>query len=481
MKRELTWVDDEKRKAGGRWRKKYRGELFWFSDIEGKSDRAGYKRAIEAFKIWRAEIDLQKEQNKPHQVEYNEAIGLRKDMLAWLATEQDPDPIRVRLLAELKTLEAEFAKPKPRPITEIGFPSDPISRTVMSMEDILIWLSRLESLRLHQRWTRQSATDNTLDGHIGDFLAMQLTRARSGQIKVSTYRGYKERTEYFRRWLQDNSRSEITSKVVTAYNNHLLMLIGKGDITEQYGASLFSQARSVIRWLWRHGACELPNNLDDPLLTIQVTLKEIAPFEKDELQVIWENASERTKLYALLMLNCGMLPTDIADLRSSEYDGRKITRRRTKTGKRTTSGRGKNVPVVSWLLWDETRQLLDKHRTHGEEFLLLNADGGKLVRNVIKDDGEVSSVDNIDCAWDRLVVKMKKRGVIVRPLANLRKTGPCKLEEHSDFGRYAQFFLGQAPDSMTESRYAKPSPEIFDRAMSWLGEQFGFPITHSDE
>lgn len=65
MKKELTWVDDTKRKAGGRWRKKYRGESFWFSDIEGKSDRAGYRRAIDAFKIWRAEIDLQKEQNKP--------------------------------------------------------------------------------------------------------------------------------------------------------------------------------------------------------------------------------------------------------------------------------------------------------------------------------------------------------------------------------------------------------------------------------
>ena len=474
MKKELTWVADEKRKSGGRWRKKHRGETFWFSDIEGKSDRAGYKRAIEAFKIWRAKIDLQKQQNKPHQDDYNEAIGLRKDMLAWLATEQDPDPIRVRLLAEVKTLEAEFAKPKPRPLTETGIILDPIHRSVMSMEDVMAWLERLDSLRQHQRWTRNSATDNTLDGHIGDFLAMQLTRARSGQIKVTTYKGYKERTGYFRRWLQDNSRTEITAKAVTAYNNHLLMLIGKGDITEQHGASLFSQARSVIRWLWRHGACELPNNLDDSLLTIQVTLKEIAPFTNDELQVIWTNASERTKLYALLMLNCGMLPTDIAELRASEYDGQKITRRRTKTGKRTTSGRGKNVPVVSWKLWDETRRLLDKHRTHGEEFLLHNEDGGKLVRNVIKDDGEVSSVDNIDCAWDRLVVKMKKKGVIVRPLANLRKTGPSKLEEHSDFGRYAQFFLGQAPDSMTESRYAKPSQDVFDRALTWLGQQFGF-------
>ena len=120
-------------------------------------DPAKITQAVEAFKKWRAEIDLQKEQNKPHQDDYTEAIRLRKDMLAWLATEQDPDPIRVRLLAELKTLETEFAKPKPRPITETGILLDPIHRSLMSMEEMMIWLERLDSLRKHQRWTRNEA------------------------------------------------------------------------------------------------------------------------------------------------------------------------------------------------------------------------------------------------------------------------------------------------------------------------------------
>lgn len=474
MKIKLTWQADAKRRAGGRWRKKYKGAVFFFADIAGKSDREGYKRAVEAFKQFRAEIDLKREQNKPHQDDYQQAIGLRQEMLTWLATEQDPDPIRTRLLEEVKLLEAEFAKPKPRPITETGILLDPIHRSVMPMEDMMSWLERLESLRQHQRWTRSQASANTLDGHIGEYIALQKKRAESKQIKIRTYKAYQERTEYFRKWLRDDSRNEITARVVTAYHSHLLDLIAKGDMAEQYGASLFSQARTVIRWLWRHGACELPNNLDDALLSIQVTLKEIVPFTKDELQVIWDNASERTRLYALLMLNCGMLPSDIAELRAAEYDGHRITRRRTKTGKQTTTGRGRNVPLVSWLLWDETRRLLDKHRINGQGFLLLNEKGGQLLRSTIRSDGTVGFVNNIDSAWDRLVKKMKKKGVVVRPLANLRKTGPSKLEEHSEYGRYAQYFLGQAPDSMTESRYAKPSPEVFDRAVTWLGKQFGF-------
>lgn len=190
MKIELTWAADDKRRAGGRWRKKYRGEIFFYSEIEGKSDREGKRQAIEAFKVWRAQIDLKNEKEKPNQDEYTEAIRMRKDMLEWLAVEQDPDPIRHRLLSELKTIEAEFAKPKPRPISAIGLTCDPIPRAIMNMGEILVWMSRLESLREHHRWLRSQMAGSTLDEHIGEYLAVQLRRAKSGQIKIRTYKTY---------------------------------------------------------------------------------------------------------------------------------------------------------------------------------------------------------------------------------------------------------------------------------------------------
>ena len=128
--------------------------------------------------------------------------------------------------------------------------------------------------------------------------------------------------------------------------------------------------------------------------------------------------------------------------------------------------------MVSWLLWDTTKQLLDKHKSNDKQWLLTNENGGQLVVSKLRIDGKVGISNNVDSAWDRLTVKMKKKGVTVRPLEQLRKTGSSKLEEHRDYGRYSQFFLGQAPSSVAEQRYAQPSQIVFNQAMAWLGQQF---------
>ena len=91
----------------------------------------------------------------------------------------------------------------------------------------------------------KQATDNTLVGHIGEFLAVQLGRAKSGRIEVRTYKSYLERGEFFRKWLREASRNEIAARVATAYRSHLLGRIAKAEMSEQYGASPFSQARVV--------------------------------------------------------------------------------------------------------------------------------------------------------------------------------------------------------------------------------------------
>jgi hypothetical protein len=57
-------------------------------------------------------------------------------------------------------------------------------------------------------------------------------------------------------------------------------------------------------------------------------------------------------------------------------------------------------------------------------------------------------------------------------LKNLRKTARNKLENHEEFARYAQAFLQQAPRSVDEKWYRKPSQEAFDRALIWLRQQF---------
>ena len=66
--------------------------------------------------------------------------------------------------------------------------------------------------------------------------------------------------------------------------------------------------------------------------------------------------SDKTKLYLLLMLNCGMYQNDIAELLDEEVNWKNgtITRARSKT-------RDRNGPVVTYKLWPETFALLKKH------------------------------------------------------------------------------------------------------------------------
>lgn len=78
-------------------------------------------------------------------------------------------------------------------------------------------------------------------------------------------------------------------------------------------------------------------------------------------------AVDRTKLYILLMLNCGMTQKDISDLRVEEVDWQegRIIRKRSKTSKH------ENVPTVSYLLWQETFRLLRQERNPESKGLVL--------------------------------------------------------------------------------------------------------------
>lgn len=468
-KNELYWADDATRKHGGRWKKKYRGKPFHSSQ---PNSRAGKALAFQEFLTWKSKVDEGFLRDKPHKDEYEYAISLRVDMLTWLSIAQDPDPIKTRLLSEVKILEQEFSKQKPKPIIETGVFLDPINRTEMgSYGEMMIWLERLESLRFHKQATFDVATDNTLQQQIDAYINMQRSRAASGQIEMKTFKALQERTEHFKDWLRINNRTQINSAVVRDYRGSILNDIGKDNISEQWGSNLAKASNSVILYLARNELCLRPENLNDPLLRIKVEDKEVVPYSDEELQVVWDNASERTKLYALLMLNCGMLPSDIADLKQKEFNGSHITRRRKKTGKQY-AGKQNKVPMVSWLLWDSTKELLDKHKSNNPEWLLVNENGSQIVTSKIRKDGKIGVVSNVTSAWDRLKNKMAKKGVIVRPLEQLRKTGASKLEQHKEYGRYSQFFLGQAASSVSEKRYAPPSQDLFNEAMLWLGEQF---------
>lgn len=464
---DLTW--DSKNR---RWRKFYNGQRYVISarQLDAPETKEGSYQAANAW--WskkKAEIDLADAAAKPHRKEYEDALQVRQDMLGWIRLEADEDgdhhDLADRLRREIRQLEADFQKDEPPAIETLGgFARLPISTATPLYEE---WLGRIESVREHRKWSK-IATDptGTVAARVDDYLARRRAEAESGQIKTTTYMAIRDRLPHLKNYCGETDASKIDERTLSGYHQHLLARVGDEELSPQYAAHLLSSAKTFVRHLWRERVLEhLPRNLD--VLRITVAAREIPTFDLAELAKILDFASERTRLYLMLMMNCGMYQSDIASLKPSQIDwtGGRITRKRTK------SEAQQNAPKVSYLLWDETFRLLKAHGKQDGPLALTNENGAPLYRRPVNGDGSVGLTDNIKKAYERVCKKLKFR---TTPLMHLRKTSPSLLEKHDSFGRYAQYFLGQAPQGVTERRYARPNPDQFDRAVRWLGLQYGY-------
>jgi len=73
-KTKLTW--DE---AASRWKKIYKGRVWYGKRGVKKSDGTAYRQALADFERWRGGIDLQVV--KPNTEQYEQAIGIREEMV----------------------------------------------------------------------------------------------------------------------------------------------------------------------------------------------------------------------------------------------------------------------------------------------------------------------------------------------------------------------------------------------------------------
>ena len=123
--------------------------------------------------------------------------------------------------------------------------------------------------------------------------------------------------------------------------------------------------------------------------------------------------------------------------------------------------------MVCYKLWPQTFELLKKYRS-GTERVLLTESGKAYVRKELV-SGKLVKADNIASNYTHLKKRLKFR----KPLKLLRKTAATLLESHPNYGRFTSFFLGHAPQSVKDRHYAQPSHELFDEAITWLGQQLG--------
>ena len=324
----------------------------------------------------------------------------------------------------------------------------------------LVWQDRFSRLGAQQGVTVAQTIDQ--------FLESQKRASDAGQIGQATYSLMTFKIRPFKQFAGSMLVKDVDAKTLAGFHAHLLEQITHETYSTIYADGLMKVAKHIIKWAYVQGIIpELPRTmLDRSAYTITVDDPEIKTLSVELVNTILEHLSPRFQLYILLMMNCGFTQKDVANLTWKQVDleAGTICRKRTKTARR------KRVPKVQFTLWPRTLELLRQFQAPpASPWVLLNTNGQQLVRKYYNAKGKLSEVDNIKKTFGRIMAAKK----IEATLKNFRSTSSSLLEEHLKFGRYAQYFLGQAPRTVADKHYVKPSQTNFDRALLWLGRCYG--------
>jgi integrase len=466
----MTWSKSQKR-----WLKKYRGRMYSVSPRQLETPRSRQSSRQAANEWWlrkRTQIDAQALPEHPeHLVNYyDHAIENHSRFAQWhrlfgnAKVAEKSERHAESLQQALKTLHPPFPLGR--------WEEDPLWEAWRDETGFAMWQERFRQLHRAER-QEHIAPENTVRAHIDDHLNDRKAAQRQGKIRSGTYQTYFHRLNVFKDWVEPGAPLEdLNEQLLRKYYHYLVGQVAGDEMSASYASACLGVAKKFIRSRWELRLIELPRNLGSRDLVISVDLQEPEIFDPEEMRRLLDAASDRMRLFILLALNCGMYSVDIGSLRPEEVDWNvgRIARKRTKT-----KGRSKKVPTVNYRLWNETFRLLRGHRSDSSELVLTNEDGGPLWwEGESARTGKYTRNDNVKTLffrlWEELEVPQEER----KPFKTWRKTGSTKLEEHDVYGRYTEYYLGEAPSSITRKHYVVPSGEQFDKALRWLGRQFGF-------
>lgn len=457
--------------------------------------RKAYEAAVAAWEALKVKIDA--EAPRPHERQYEEAIDQWEQVLAWSNRYGDREYAELAA-KKLEALRRRFLTPHLTPLArEDWFEAvfDPPGwAKMLGLEELLetppldeplvliapgsehvaeldgspkriareIWHDRLETQK-----RKAAPEEDSLQAYIQKYLEKKETQASAGEISIGRCYALKLHLMHFQDWLgKDTAVKEINGEVLENYYTYLLKKATSKTWSKTTSRHYLNTVKSFVRWLWHSEAIpSLPRVLDgkSQALTITKPASRIVVFSKEEVTGLLAAASDRTKLYILMMLNCGMTQKDIADLAVSEVDWKegRIIRKRSKTAD------CENVPTVNYKLWPETFRLLQQERASDSQTLvLLNSNGSPLWSEEIGSGGKYQKTDNIKNAFDRL----RK---VEKPLKSLKKTSASLLRDSGTFSSLEGLFLGHAPQSMSDKHYAQVPQRLLDQAVEWLGQQYG--------
>lgn len=428
-KLELTWA-----KAQRRWKKYYKGKVYYFKHGNGKSDLEGYRAALADWQAKKAELDGAAEAIEPDLSQFE--AGKRR--VYW-------DNVRVGM---------QWAKA----FDEMRGTDDP-DKAASVIDDLQSMLDSGKLPPVPSSAPLADDAENNIEVNAKRFLALKKADVSRGRLEV-----LRASLNHFLDFIgRDQTIQAITSVAVEEFYVGQRSLVDSERISSSTGRDRLAAAKAFVNWLDEHEKIRAPRNLGR--FNIPKTVREVETVPLADLKAMLASATNVTKLYLLLSLNCGMQQRDIALLKQSQVDWKqgRIIRKRVKTASY------KNVPKVNYRLWEETFTLLKEQRAKNSELVLLNEKGGSLLTEKDSDDGRYQKNDNIKTAYSRLCRKLNLR----YPFKLLRKTAASELASSAEFARFAQYFLGHAPSNVADASYVKQSQEEFDKALRWLGKRFG--------
>ena len=441
---ELTKMPGDDR-ATQRWRKIYKGKTFYFL--------GDYDTAVAQWHKKQTELETKQEEQQTDY--YRRQWEKVRDWYAAHGKADDAD----RIADQLKSWDDRSLELAWQGMTDGGR---------------AVWAERLKK-------DEPANTPKTIHQAVESFLARALVRVQSGAYAALYYDSLQRTLNHFADFAGRRvAVASINGHTLESYHTELMRKMEK-DWSPDYAASFLRIVKIFVGWCYDTELLEsLPRNMrrGNTTLSIDRGHKKKPVFTNEEVKSLLDNASERTQLYLLLMMNCGYTQIDIASLHPEQVDwtAGRITRKRTKTENR------ESVPEVSYPLWSRTFELLKKFGHRKGDRVLTNEKGGVLKVDLLRGEKpKYHKIDNIASSYARVVKKLTKKKdgkpaplKSAKPIKAFRKTSPSRLED-SEFNSCARWFGGWSPKSVADKHYIRPPQELFDRAVRWLAKKAAQP------
>ncbi|MCA8993694.1 MAG: tyrosine-type recombinase/integrase [Planctomycetaceae bacterium] len=508
----LTWQPGKDGREG-RWRKKYKNKVYYYPGGSGKYDRAAYDAAYAAWESDKSRIDATAP--RAHQVSYEEAISEWEQVLAWsnrhghldmaaIAYEKLQDLRRKLEAPKLTALRASEWFADQIKFPTIQLPEDLMEQVAADLADGNVQFRTLPNLtpakaaelaaeidgspqriveeqwkdRLRQQERRTALQDASLNTHVEEYVRQKEQKVEVGELSAGRAYAIRLHLMYFRDWLgKDTGVAEIDGSTLLKYQTHLLANLKAKGWSRTTAQHYLKSVKAFVRWLWQTEEIpSLPRVLDGKTGPLNITPNPpaIIVYTTDEITQLLKAATDRTKLYILLMLNCGMTQKDISDLKVADvnWEQGRIIRKRSKTSHFET------VPKVSYVLWTETFRLLQQERSSvSTERVLTNANGSPICTEQIGEDGKFKKTDNVKNAFERL----RKKVGVKKPLKSFKKTSASLLKDEERFQSLEDLFLGHAPKKMSDKHYTEVPGKLLDRGIAWLETLYKIPTSPQSE